>query len=223
MAAAGCASKPYTQEIRQAPAGIGPGERIAIVLSSYEKEGVPLGAPGRDPEELLELQQRAEELESCVQDAMSSARSAFLFVPAADGRAALFPGRAMHELPLAPAQWLPGQGDDATAERVAAQRLRYVIALKGRWSTTEGKVDVAAGGIGGAVGYEWKRLSNVEATVLDFAHRRVVGELSASSDGAAGWGVGVLVIIPFPIFWASDPQGRACRALGEALARFIAE
>ncbi len=223
LATAGCASKPYTDQVRQAPAGIGAGERIAIVLSSYERKGVLLAAPGQNPDELRELQQISEELESCVRDAMAGKQSALLFVPSADARAALFPGKTINELPGEPAQWLPEQADAAAAERLTAQRLRYVIALKGRWSTSEGEVQVAAERIGGAVGYEWKRFSSLGATVLDLPHRRIVGELFASSDGRAGWGVGLLLIIPFPIFYASDPQARACRALGEALSQFIIE
>ena len=224
FAAAGCASKPDVLENRVATTGIAAEEHIAILLSNYENEGVALAGPGREDEEMRVWEEVEQTLESCVRREMAAAVRDLRFVLPGELRHKVFPGKAPKDLPRSPVQLLQALSEGEPVARAASLRLRYLVVLDGRWSTGPGKFQGSSGaGGGGAVGWGWDRHSTLNATVLDIAHQRIAGEVSASSSGPAGWGLGIVFIIPVPFFFATQPESQACAGLGEALARFIAQ
>jgi hypothetical protein len=220
FAAAGCASKPQLHEDRVAATGIAAEEHIAILLSSYEREGVALASPGRENEEMREWEEVEQALESCVRREMAAAVRGLRFIPPSELRRKVFPSKSPKDLPRNPVQLLQSLSDGEPAGRAASLRLRYLVVLDGKWSTGPGSPGSAGSPV---IGWGWDRYSTLYATVLDLTHRRVAGEISASSRGPAGWGVGIVWIIPVPFFIATQPESRACAGLGEALARFIAQ
>jgi hypothetical protein len=82
--------------------------------------------------------------------------------------------------------------------------------------------DMAAGDAGFAFGWEWYHRARMHARVLDIAHGRVAGSLSASATGKSVAGLAVVIILPIPFGKPSFPVGTASRELGEGVAKFLA-
>jgi len=75
-----------------------------------------------------------------------------------------------------------------------------------------------------AVSESWARHSNFHALVLDVKRYSESGEISSRSEGAVGYVLPVLLIIPLPpIPWLSMTESEACSALGSAVAKFIVD
>jgi len=75
-----------------------------------------------------------------------------------------------------------------------------------------------------AIGLGWMRIVSVRATVLDLAHRRVSGSVSAYAKGERAMGVGLVYVVPIPFFFTNIPEAaEACSRLGRELARFVTQ
>ena len=227
LAGAGCALDPQIDKPsvkREAPTGFAAGERVAILLSSYDKEGVALAGAAAKKGESRQWQRIEERLESCLKQSMLGGRGDLSFVSPGEARRTLFPGNAISEFPHDPAEMLQRAGERESRERLAALGLRYVVLLEGRWSTNDGKFEGGGFIIGGALLYGWDRFSRLRATVVDLTHRRSAGEVVVYGKGDVGGGVLIFLPgIPVPFLAMSDPESEACAALGKGLAGFISE
>lgn len=227
LAAAGCALDPHIDDLgvkREADTGIAPGERVAILLSSYDREGVALAGAAARTGESRQWEQIEGRLESCLKQSMLAGRSDLAFISPSELRRTLFPGKAINEFPHDPAEMLRWAGERESKERLASLGLRYVVLLNGRWSTDDEGFEIGKiPPIGGVFMYGWKRFSTLRATVLDLAHRRNAGEVVVSGKGEVLGAVAIVLVVPVPFFVMTDPENEACTALGKGLARFIAD
>jgi hypothetical protein len=120
-----------------------------------------------------------------------------------------------------PESLLPLLVESATAARLAQEKVRYAVLIVAYYYTSRSRWVFAASSGGVGAGKEWKQYSFIQTTVLDLTHARVAGAVNSSSTGMESGGVGVFIIIPFPIYVTSMTESRACTNLGKALARFI--
>lgn len=180
------------------------GEQIAVLLSRYSREGA----------EVTELASTEATVERCVRSAME--RDERVFLPPAE-----FRKMVAADLGASPDALLSSLREPDTAARLAGAKLRYVVLLEGSYSTSESKWGGGGGQGAFAVGKEWEQYSSLRATILDLKHARIAGSITSDSTGKEGAGVGIIIIIPFPIYFTSMPESRACIALGRELARFI--
>jgi hypothetical protein len=104
-------------------------------------------------------------------------------------------------------------------------QVRYVVTLDIRTLHSRTELETAGQGVLifplGTIGGKWTETSHISGQVFDVKNRRVAGTVSSSATGEEGAGVGIYLIIPFPYAYWSNTESRACKALGEELARFI--
>ena len=226
LAVAGCATQPPSDSLqvsRKAPTGVAPGDRVAILLSSYQIQGTEVVGHGRengDPRQREDIETR---LEDCLKQAMSTSGTDLIFSSSREARGALFAGNALDEIPREPEELLSWAIEPESSERLDSLQLRYLVVLDGNSWASEGKFGGGGFLFIAAAAYSWSRHSYLRATVLDVAHRRIAGQLSVSDGGLVMAGVAIYVIVPVPFFAAPDPESQTCTKLGEGLARFIAE
>jgi len=226
LAFAGCVTQPPSdslQVLRIAPTGFAPGDRVAVLLSSYEIQGVEVVGDGREKGNPQQREAIETRLEDCLKQAMLSSNTDLIFSSSPEVRATLFLGNTVGEISQEPEKLLRWASEPEFSKRLASLQLRYLVVLDGSSWASEG----AFGGGGflliAAAGYSWTRHSNLRATVLDVAHRRIAGRLSISDGGLVTAGVAIYVIVPVPFFAAPDPESRTCTELGKGLAQFIAK
>lgn len=214
MLAAGCTTSPHSVKvIRDADTDLVPGERMAIVLTRYRREGT----------DISELEPVEGTLEPCVRLPMEEAGRNFMFLPPQEFRNAIPanalgaagskpPAGVLHELAAAP-----------VAEKLAEARVRYVVLLDASYETSPARLGAHSGGQGGiAVVNEWRQYSTIEATILDLKYGKVSGSVRTRSIGAEGGGVGLIYIIPFPLYYNTMTESGNCGALGKELDNFFA-
>ena len=218
--AAGCAS-PKVHESRSAPTGIAKGDAVAFLLLNYEvKEPAEVG-----PRDHAAIEQT---LFSCLSKELENAELGLLLVSPQAFREAAFPGQKADQLPKSPEAVLELLVNGRTIGNSTMSRPRYVVLLEAGFWEAEKKPPIGlASGAGVVIGEQWARSVTNHATVLDLAHRRVAGHLSADlfnfrNDARMR---GVLLaygFIPVPIVMAKSDDA-VCTELGRALARFLAQ
>jgi hypothetical protein len=108
-------------------------------------------------------------------------------------------------------------------ERVSSLGVRYLISIVGpRTEETGGFGFAGVGGYGGAVVVivgGWDRKSSLTASVLDLQRWRTAGKVEASALGHP-W---LLIVFPSPLMIGAPAftESKACRDLGEAIAKFV--
>lgn len=209
---AGCASAPLMREVREAPTGIAKDEELAFFLATY---GHHTGMGRGLREEEFQGPELERFFDDCLRQEMLARHEGLRFVPAHELRAVAFGGEPVAKLHVPSARIF-----ERLAERPPSPRLRYVIVLDGthweRGAMPEGGSNV--------IGVGWRRVLSLRATVLDLAHRRVAGSVSAYASGERAAGVGIIYVIPIPFYYSNMPEvGEVCRGLGGALSRFIAQ
>jgi hypothetical protein len=207
------------REIRDAPTGMDEGAEIAILLASYGHHS----GTGKSIRELEADPATIEnELDACLRREMLSARQGLRFADSRALRQIVFRSQAAGES-HGHAEKVLGRLDEVKFARdPRLARLRYVVLLDGtRWDSEAGP-EFAASDAGFAIGAGWQRILSVRATVLDVVHRRTAGSVSAYVKGDRAVGLGVIIIIPVPLFFTTIPEtADLCGALGPALARFL--
>jgi hypothetical protein len=216
-ATGGCATTSVSTD-RTAPTGIAPGDAIAVVAWAAPK--CEADASRTCPEPLA----GEGEFDHCVALAMQAERPDLLLLRLAQleriapSAGPGFPRNADALMPLLQA--------NAFRRELAAQRVRYVVVVRGHTATSESRL--AGGSAGGrewylwSIGGEWERTSNVRAEVLDVGEARQAGTLAAFSRGKAGFQVPVIAIIPLPpVPYSSPTESSACEALGKSVLEFI--
>lgn len=217
FALAGCSSAPVVREMRDAPTGIGAHEQIAFLLATY---GHQTGEGRFLKEQNVDGAEFERFFDDCLRREMLANREGLRFIPAGDVRQAAFPGQAVGTLHV-PSEKILGQlADDGPARHSALTRLRYVIVLDGTHWESGPRLE----GGSGVIGVGWRRVLSLRATVLDLAHRRVSGSISAYASGSRGAGIGFVYIFLIPLFGTTMPEAAdVCSGLGRALTRFIAQ
>lgn len=213
---AGCSSAPLMREVREAPTGIAKDEVLAFFLATY---GHHTGMGRGLREEEVQGAELERFFDDCLRQEMLARREGLRFVPAHELRAVAFGGEPVAKLHVPSARIF-----ERLAERPPSPRLRYVIVLDGTHWERGAMPEASASGGAGVIGVGWRRVLSLRATVLDLAHRRVAGSVSAYASGERAVGVGFIYIFPFPFYFSNMPEaGEVCRGLGGALSRFIAQ
>lgn len=221
LALAGCSSAPVVREMRDTPTGIGEHEELALLLATY---GHQTGEGRLLREQTVDGAEFERFFDDCLRREMLANREGLRFVPARDLREAVFPGQAVGTLHVPGKMILSQLADGRLTKHGSLSRLRYVIVLDGtHWESGPTPEASASGAGAGVFGVGWRRVLSLRATVLDLAHQRVAGSISAYAIGERGAGVGIVYIFPIPFFFSNMPEAlQVCRDLGRALARFIA-
>lgn len=207
---AGCGSTSVKVE-RQADTGVLAGEQIVVLVSRYSLEGT----------EVKDLRSVEASFEWCVRREMQSVNDSHTFLSPADLRKLVSADTLGADGSKSPDSLLRSLGEPVTATHLAEAKVRYVVLLEGSYSTSQSKWGAGGGSGGFAIGKDWTQHSSIQATILDLKHARIAGSINSYSTGQEGGGVGVFIIIPFPIYFTSMPESRACAAMGKELGRFI--
>jgi len=208
--AAGCGSTSIHTD-RQTETKASAEEHVVVLLSRYRREGV----------EVDELGSIEGGLEACVRSAAQTVNEGQAFLYPADfrelvSRDAMAPAGSMSVDSL-----LRALSDRNTAARLVRAQARFAVLLEAAYTTSQSKWGFGSSDAGFAVGKDWTQNSSMRATILDLKHARIAGSITAHSSGPEGGGVGVFIIIPFPIYFTSMAESRACGAIGTELARFL--
>ncbi len=151
----------------------------------------------------------------CIKDALENTHPMVRIVPPEDFRRAAFPDLTPAEILSGDAlgEWEQLAKDLALATRIAPLDLRYVIIVSGGTRTY---TEFAVAGYAWAA--TWDKLSNLRARIIDLKQRRGAGIVGGFASGGTIW-----LFPPVPlIIPTTDPEGRACRELGEGVAKFLA-
>lgn len=216
FALAGCSSAPVVRELRDAPTGVGAHEEIALLLATY---GHQTGQGRFLKDQYVDGAEFERFFDECLRREMLARRESLRFIPARALRQAAFPGQSVGTLHVPGEKILGLLADGRLAQHGALNRLRYVIVLDGTHWESGSRPE----GGSGVIGVAWQRVLSLRATVLDLAHGRVAGSITAYASGSRGAGVGIVYIFPIPFFFTTMPEAAGvCRGLGRALVRFIA-
>lgn len=99
-------------------------------------------------------------------------------------------------------------------------QVRYRVEVRVRTTESEGQWAFAAQGPGGALGKEWTQVTTFSGLVLDEKNQQI-GLLEARAEGKEAAGIGLFIVIPFPVGWSAATEANACRRFGEELARTL--
>lgn len=210
---AGCASAPVVGELREAPTGIAEDEELAFFLATYgQHRGEGRGLQEQD----FAGPQLEQFFDECLRREMLARRKGLRILPAHELRTAAFGGEPVARLHVPSAKIF-----ERLAERKPSPRLRYVIVLDGTHWESGARLEPTGAPVF-VIGS--RHVLSLRATVLDLAHRRVAGSVSAYASGERSGGVGIFLIIPVPLYFSNVPEAdEVCRDLGRALARFIVQ
>jgi hypothetical protein len=221
-ASVGCATRRVVAyEARLHPTGLAAGEGVTILLHGYQSCSES-DEDGCEPQ----TRQRGKEnrFEGCMEAAMQSVKRDLRVVPAADFRRAAFQGLEYPEEPRSPVDLLQFLRAPGVIERIEPLKVRYLVVVDAatRKFDHRRRLELAEPPMWG-VGSEWQKHSQLNAAVLDLEKGHEAGTLNAGSNGRGGIVFPVLLILPMPpVGWSSPTEGRACKALGRAVAQFIA-
>ncbi len=216
LAGGGCTTA-WVQERRLAPTGLAPKDAVAIILTAAVKE-----------EHLSELESP---VMGCVQSALAGVQPDIRIIPSHEFRKLAFPDLTADQIPSGYFAWQRLLREPAFLQRIAPLGLRYVLAVDTEQARRLTEVEWNAvtsmlGGPGPSLTASWDNEVLLETIVVDARHRRVAGAVHAYAKGNSGAGVSLVTFpVPFllPHGMPSFPFGAACRGLGDALARFLAD
>lgn len=204
-------------ERRLAPTGLASQDAIALIVT----------APIRN-EQISELENQ---VTGCVQSALSGLHPDIRIIYPNEFRKLVFPNLTMDQIPSGYFAWQSLLRDSTFYGKIAPLGLRYVLAV----DTEEGRrlTDVEwnaatsmLGGPGPSLSASWENSVLLQAIVVDAKNRRVAGAVQAYASGKSGAGVSLITFrlpLLLPHGMPSFPFGGACRELGEALAKFLAD
>jgi len=210
---AGCGSvSPRTVRVTQdADTDIVAGDHIAIILSRYRRKGF----------ETKELEPVEAWLEECIRTELKAVYENLMFLPPDAFRKLLSMESAEREAFKSPKASLRALAEPVTAARLADAKLRYVVLLDASYTTSPAQLDVEGSSGALVITSIWAQDSLIEATILDVKHVRVTGSVRTRLIGEEGAGVGIVVIIPVPVYFTSMTESNNCKALGKELTVFF--
>jgi len=202
MALSGCITS-RVEDARIGSTGIEDGESVVIMAKSYHL--------GNETEE---------KYISCVEDALARGKDGLKIIPHRQFVDSLFP---WFEPRTAPAETknLPRlMQRPGVADRIAEQRVRYIIWLDGDTERVAGggSLSCAAGpGGGGCFGFAWwQNDADYNASVWDLQNMESDGTVSTDVSGTSFLPA---LVIPVPLI--ARTQSKACKALATQLHAFI--
>ncbi len=204
LLAGGCMTS-RVEGSKNAATGIGAGESVVILATSYHK--------GNAVEE---------DFVACVTDRVQGGSRKIAVMPERQFTDALFPWFEPRTAPQT-AEALPDLlARPGVAERIEATGIRYIVWLNGATEQTSGggSLSCAIGpGGGGCFGLTWwEDDASYDAAVWDLDRRTDVGHVSADVHGTS---MIPAIIIPVPLI--ARTQSAACKDMARELQQFIAE
>jgi hypothetical protein len=191
------------EDTRQGNTGLEEGEAVVIMAKSYHL--------GNETEE---------KYIKCVENALSRGSDGLRVIPHREFVDSLFPWFEPRTAP-AETKHLPKLMEyPGVAEKIAAQRVRYIIWLDGDTERVAGggSLSCAAGpGGGGCFGFAWwQNDADYEASVWDLEGLQSAGSVTADVSGTSFLPA---LVIPIPLI--ARAQAKACKALAGQLREFI--
>ena len=191
------------EESKNAATGLGSGESVVILATSYHKGKATEG-------DFLE----------CVNDEVQQGRDAVKVYPNGEFTDALFPWFEPRTMPQN-AEALPDLlGRPGVAERIQERGVRYLVWVNGTTEQTNGggSLSCAVGpGGGGCFGLTWwEDEASYDAAVWDLQQKVDTGKVSADAHGTS---MIPALIIPVPLI--ARTQTAACKGLARELQQFI--
>jgi len=204
----GCTTA-QVQAVRHTATQIEPQEAVAIVFSrQFSLDGRPI-----DEKEIV----------TCISDEIRKAHPSLRIVAPDEFRRAAFPDLSPEAVPNSP-EYLSQLLNHANfRERISSLGIRYLLSVQGKTDSVQKGGAGCGGGMGGAacIGLlTWERQSRISASVFDLKEARPAGNLHASADGRPWF----FFIFPSPLMIGlpAFTEGKACREMGDALAKFLA-
>jgi hypothetical protein len=194
-----------TEESKNAATGLGAGESVVILATSYHK--------GKAVEE---------DFVACVNDEVQKGKSGISVYPERQFTDALFPWFEPRTAPQS-AEALPELlARPGVEQRIAERGIRYVVWVNGNTEQTSGggSLSCAVGpGGGGCFGLTWwEDDASYDAAVWDLRHKSDAGSVSADVHGTS---MIPALVIPVPLI--ARTQSAACKDLARELREFIVD
>ncbi len=213
-------SKAAVSETRLAPTGLSPGSKAAVVLNQSQAcagraEGTCwLGSKSSARERRLARRMGR---------VMRKSYPSMQLLSPEQFRLAALPGPDLLDSPLSGEAAIRRIGDAGAAARADDLGVRYLIIVDAQ-RTRSGAIDWDVEEGGWWIAREWTKVSLLSAEIVDLERASLSGKLLSTSSGTSAIGVFFLLyVIPLPpIGWSSMPERKASKALGRAIARFIA-
>ncbi|MGI9220773.1 MAG: hypothetical protein ACR2QS_07035 [Woeseiaceae bacterium] len=198
----GCVTS-RVEDARVSETGIAEGEGVVVMAKSYHL--------GNETEE---------KYIRCVEKALGNGSDALRVVPHREFVDSLFPWFEPRTAP-AETKHLPKlMGHPGVSERIAEQKIRYIIWLDGDTERVAGggSLSCAAGpGGGGCFGFAWwQNDADYQASVWDLSDLESAGTVTTDVSGTSFLPA---LVIPIPLI--ARPQSKACKALAGQLQLFI--
>ena len=191
------------EDARMGSTGISEGESVVIMAKSYHL--------GNETEE---------KYISCVEDALGRGKNGLKVIPHRQFVDSLFPWFEPRTAPAETKNLPKLMQRPGVAERIAEQRIRYIIWLDGDTERVAGggSLSCAAGpGGGGCFGFAWwQNDADYNAAVWDLQNMESDGTVSTDVSGTSFLPA---LVIPVPLI--ARAQAKACKALATQLHAFI--
>ncbi len=208
----GCGAKEaFVATERYFPTGLSPRESVVILLDESAEDPDAAAAEGRE-----------RSIAVCVADGMKGENRQLAIVKGKEFQAAIFPGKAIPEVPHSTNAFVSFLADEGSRRRVEALGVRCMLLVEMRTSRVGERPEFAFEHGLWAIGQSWTRRSVLYASVIDVRRPGEAGRLSSNSEGPAGFVVPVVVVIPLPpVIWSSRTESKSCAAPGPVVVRFL--
>jgi len=193
------------QDVRQGSTGINAGEAVVIMAKSYH----------------LGNETEAKYIR-CVEDSLASGSNGLRVIPSSEFVDLLFPWFEPRTAPAETKNLAKLMNRPGVAERIAEQKIRYIIWLAGDTEKVAGggSLSCAAGpGGGGCFGFAWwQKDADYDASVWDLDGLESAGTVSTDVSGKSFMPA---LVIPLPFI--ARTQAKACHTLADQLHSFITD
>jgi hypothetical protein len=193
------------QDARQGLTGINEGESVVIMAKSYH----------------LGNETEAKYI-TCIEDNLARGSKGLRVIPHAEFVDSLFPWFEPRTAPAETKNLAKLMERPGVAEKIAQQRIRYIIWLDGDTEKVAGggSLSCAAGpGGGGCFGFAWwQKDADYDASVWDLEGLESAGTVSADVSGTSFMPA---LVIPLPFI--ARTQAKACKSLANQLHAFIVQ
>ena len=202
IAVSGCVTS-RVEDARESSTGINEGEAVVVMAKSYHL--------GNETEE---------KYIRCVEKALGNGSDGLRVIPHREFVDSLFPWFEPRTAP-AETKHLPKlMGYPGVVERIAEQKVRYIIWLDGDTERVAGggSLSCAAGpGGGGCFGFAWwQNDADYQASVWDLEELESAGTVTTDVSGTSFLPA---LVIPIPLI--ARTQSKACKSLAGQLQQFI--
>jgi hypothetical protein len=211
-AASGCSTATWTLH-RPDRVELGPQDAVAVLLV-------------RAPESQYSRTQESH-VTTCIDSALRKKYPTVRLVAADEVRKSAFAGTEPEAISSDRASWDEFVGQTETRLRLAPLGLRFLIPVTvvEEQSPARDVVRTVQGPMLLGVVREWDVWSRMKADILDLAQARKAGTVESTGHGQSYFGIGIGYspppIIPLPTANFAQPEGPACRELGNGVRAFF--